>query len=317
MDIVARISQLIDYFYAYRVDQIFFSEVIPPVLVVLMFGMGMSLKIADLTRVVLMPKAVLLGLTGQLLLLPLIAFSLVWLLQPAPAVAVGAVILAACPGGITSNAYVFSARGDIALSITLTVVASFVTVFSIPLLTNIVLDEFLSDQSLLKLDFWETVWLLARLTILPVAAGMVIKAYRPAWADRLVEVFRRITFILLLTIVLVAILGALKDFAQNFATAGIIAIALNVTAMTAGFFLARAGRLSAVQSMTITFEVGVQNLALTALVVLTLLQRPDFFVFTVVYSLVMKVTAFSLLAIAPKIVSRSTDLTSTNRPQHD
>ena len=75
--------------------------------------------------------------------------------------------------------------------------------------------------------------------------------------------------------------------------------------MTSGFLLARAGHLSAVQSMTITFEVGVQNLALAALVALTLLHRPDLFIFTIIYSLVMKITAFSLLALAPRIVARS------------
>lgn len=305
MDSAGQISELIDYFYANRLDLKFFSDVIPPALVVLMFGMGMSLSVTDLTRVVAMPKAVILGLSGQLLLLPLIAFALVWLLEPAPVVAIGAIILAACPGGITSNAYVFSARGDLALSITLTAVASFVTVFTIPLFTNFALDEFLSEQAVVHLDFWETVWRLARLTILPVALGMALKALKPDWARPAVELFRRITFIALVVIVIVALFGVIRDFAKNFAAAGLIAAFLNLIAMASGFFLARAGRLSAVQSMTITFEVGVQNLALAALVTLTLLQRPDLFIFTLVYSVVMKITAFSLLALAPRIVGYS------------
>ena len=112
MDLAGQISGLIDYFYANRLDLKFFSEVIPPMLVVLMFGMGMSLSMADLTRVVMLPKAVLLGLSGQLLLLPLIALLLVWLFQPAPAVAVGVIILAACPGGVTSNATGANFRTD-------------------------------------------------------------------------------------------------------------------------------------------------------------------------------------------------------------
>ena len=187
--------------------------------------------------------------------------------------------------------------------LSLAAIPSLITVFSIPLLTTFALDEFLSDHTLVNLDFWKTVRLLAQLTILPVATGMVVRVYRKNWAERAVEVFRRITFFMLVVIVTVAVIGALRNFTQNFASAGLIAIFLNALAMTTGFLLARAGRLSAVQSMTITFEVGVQNLSLAALVALTLVQRPELFIFTIVYSLVMKITAFSLLAAAPRILT--------------
>jgi BASS family bile acid:Na+ symporter len=172
-------------------------------------------------------------------------------------------------------------------------------------LTNFALGEFLSERSDVHLDFWTAVWTLGKLTVLPIGAGMIVRVYRKNWAERAVEVFRRITFIILMLIVTIAVMGALRSFAENFATAGLMAICLNVFAMTAGYLLARAGRLSALQSMTITFEVGVQNLTLAALVILAMLQRPDLFIFTFVYSLVMKVTAFSLLALAPRIISRS------------
>jgi len=115
--------------------ELFFTVVVPVGLVLMMTGMGLALSPADLKNVIVFPKAAAIGLGGQLLLLPLISFLLAVLLAPTPAVAVGAVILAACPGGVTSNGFVFASRGDLALSITLTAVTSILTVFTIPLLT--------------------------------------------------------------------------------------------------------------------------------------------------------------------------------------
>lgn len=296
---------LVAYLQTHRLDQLFFAEVIPPALIVIMFGMGLSLTINDLKRVIVMPKAVAIGLAGQLVLLPLLAFALIAIFQPAPVVAVGAVILAACPGGVTSNAYVFAARADIALSVTLTTIASVITVFTIPLLTVAALDTFMADDAVVQLGFWRTVWTLAKLTILPIAAGMIVKVVwseRAAWA---VEIFRKVSLALLISIVVVAVLGSLQDFRENIVQAGLLAVALNLSAMTMGYLLARIFRLSRVQSVTIIFEVGVQNLALATLVTLTLLNRPDLFVFTIVYGLIMKFTAISLLAFAPRLIGKN------------
>ncbi len=296
-------DQFVVFIQTHRLDQLFFAEVIPPALIVIMFGMGLSLTLVDLKRVIIMPKAAAIGLTGQLVFLPMLAFALITIIQPAPVVAVGAIILAACPGGVTSNAYVFAARADIALSVMLTTIASIVTVFTIPLLTMAALDFFMADEAALQLEFWRTVWTLAKLTILPVAAGMTFNAIWPEKAARSVNVFRHISLALLISIVVVAVLGSLQDFRENIAEAGMLAVALNITAMTTGYLAARLFRLSRLQSVTIIFEIGVQNLALATLVTLTLLNRPDLFVFTIVYGLVMKFTAISLLALAPRLMA--------------
>lgn len=305
MDISETFNQLLGYFQAQRLDQLFFSEVIPPALIIIMFGMGLSLEIADLKRIVKFPKAVAVGLSGQLILLPMLAFLLVALFKPSPAVAVGAIILAACPGGVTSNAYVFTARADLALSVVLTAAASLVTVFTIPLLTIFALDTFMAGAGNVRLDFWLTVWTLAKLTIIPVGAGMTARMIWPAAAVRAVEVFRKISLALLIAIIIAAIIGAAEDFRKNLAQAGAIAVALNLAAMSMGYLLARVFKLSRIQSVTITFEVGVQNLALAALVTLAVLQRPDLFVFTAIYSLVMKMTAFSLLAASGRLMAKN------------
>lgn len=296
-------DQFVVFIQTHRLDQLFFAEVIPPALIVIMFGMGLSLTLVDLKRVIIMPKAAAIGLTGQLVFLPMLAFALITIIQPAPVVAVGAIILAACPGGVTSNAYVFAARADIALSVMLTTIASIVTVFTIPLLTMAALDFFMADEAALQLEFWRTVWTLAKLTILPVAAGMTFKAIWPERAARNLSIFRRISLALLIAIVVVAVLGSLQDFRQNIVQAGVLAVALNITAMTTGFLAAWLLGLSRIQCLTITFEVGVQNLALATVVTLTLLNRPDLFVFTIVYGLVMKFTALSVLALAPRLMA--------------
>ena len=123
-----------------------YTVAIPVALATVMLGMGLSLTLEDLKRVVLYPKAVGTGLLGQLILLPLLAFVLATMLAPNPAIAAGAIMLAACPGGVTSNAYTFAARADVALSVTLTAIESIITIFTIPLFAYLAL-SFYFDQA--------------------------------------------------------------------------------------------------------------------------------------------------------------------------
>jgi BASS family bile acid:Na+ symporter len=118
----------------------FYTQVIPVGLWIVMLGLGLALTPQDIKNVFVMPKAVSVGLVGQLILLPILAFVLASVLAPTPAIAVGAIVLAACPGGVTSNAYSFASRGDVALSVTLTAVTSFITIFSVPFITFLALD---------------------------------------------------------------------------------------------------------------------------------------------------------------------------------
>ena len=108
--------------------ELVFARLIPVILFVMMLGMGLSLTLDDFKRVVHFPRAAIVGLFGQLLLLPGIAFALALLLDVPPAIAIGGMLLAACPGGITSNAYVFVSRADLGLSITLTAITSVITI---------------------------------------------------------------------------------------------------------------------------------------------------------------------------------------------
>ena len=275
--------------------EVFYTQFVPIFLFTVMVAMGLSLTVADLEAVVRKPKALLTGLSAQMLALPAIGIGLGLLFNSPPIIAAGAIILTACPGGITSNAYVFASRADIALSIGLTAVASVVTVFTVPLLTLLALDLHLDRSDVPTLPAGEMMWSLARLTIVPVAIGMTFRRFRPELAIRMIEPLRVITLIALIVIVIIGTINAWDTIVENLWTAGILMTAINLTAMTVGFGLARAARLPFPQLASITFEVGVQNLSMALFVAFTFLKSPELAIATLVYALVMKITAMTLV----------------------
>ncbi|MDX1499092.1 MAG: bile acid:sodium symporter family protein [Woeseiaceae bacterium] len=272
-----------------------FTRLVPPMLFVMMFGMGLSLTLADFRRIVRYPRAVLVGLAGQLLLLPVLAFGLILLFEPPAPVAVGGMLLAACPGGITSNGYAFVARGDVGLSVTLTAIASVLTIATIPLIVWFALDFFSGAGDAPALPAAAVLKALVLLTALPVALGMLVRRRFPAWAERNLDNMRRASFVLLLAIITTTTLSSLDSLAANLPAAGLLAATLNLSAMTAGYLLGRGFRLPPTQVRSVTFEVGVQNLSLAAVLAVSVLGRPDYAILAIVYALMMKLSALSLL----------------------
>ena len=213
-----------------------------------------------------------------------------------PIIAAGAVILTACPGGITSNAYVFASRADIALSIGLTAVASVITVFTVPLLTLLALNLHLDRADIPTLPAGEMMWSLAKLTVVPVALGMTFRHFKTDLAVRMIEPLRIITLVALIVIVIIGTMNAWDTIVENLWTAGVLMTAINLTAMTVGFGLARAANLPFPQLASITFEVGVQNLSTALFVAFTFLKSPELAISTLVYALIMKITAMPFVA---------------------
>ena len=283
---------------------LFYTQIIPVGLWIVMLGMGLSLTPADIKTVFVMPKAITVGLVGQLILLPLLAFGLAHLLAPTATIAVGAVILAACPGGVTSNAYSFASRADVALSVSLTAVGSFITVFTIPLITFGALAYFLEEGTAPAVPVLEMMYTLAQLTILPVALGMIIRHVWKERARRLIETLRAGTFLFLLILVLAGTLVSFDVLREFFLQTAAIALSLNVLAMAMGFGLGRLFMLTPQQTVAITYEIGVQNISLASLVVLSLLGNEEFFVVTLVYAAVMKLAALSFMYFARNWLAR-------------
>lgn len=282
----------------------FYTTVIPAGLWVVMLGLGLALTPKDIKNVFVMPKAVSVGLVGQLGLLPILAFTLGALFAPTPAIAIGAIVLAACPGGVTSNAYTFASRGDVALSVTLTAVTSFITVFSVPLITYLALEYFLEAGTAPALPVGRMMYTLAMLTVIPVAIGMVIRRIWSEQARRIIEALRMVTFVFLLVLIITGSLLAIDMLRQYFLQTAAVALSLNVLSMAMGFGLGRLFRLSVPQSISITYEVGVQNITLASLVMLTVLQNEDYFIVAVVYAAIMKLTALGFMYFARKWLAR-------------
>lgn len=282
-------------------SQFFLTYVVSTCLFSIMVGLGLNLSLRDIVRVVVMPKAVLTGLVGQLILLPLLAFAYAWGFGLAPVIAIGLIILAACPGGVTSNAYVFASRGDIALSVTLTSVASLFTVFTMPLLTLLALTAFADSANMVTIPLSTIMTSLAKLTVLPIFIGMTVRHFRPALAETLREPVRKLAFMMLLVVIIGNSWFSIDTIKQYFVQAGAMAILLNLSCMLLGFGLSKLMRLNGEQTISITYEVGLQNIALALALANTILQVPDYAIFTIIYGFMMKFSALAFMAYARRL----------------
>jgi len=280
------------------------TRVVPFALILVMAGMGLSLTPADFKRVIVFPKAVAVGLVAELIGPPLIAFALAYLLAPTPAIAVGAVIVAACASGVTSNAYTFAARADVALCVTLSALTSIITVFTIPLLTYLGLQVFFEQGQIPALPVGDMLRSLITVTIIPIAGGMIVRALAPNFAERALEPIRRMVMVLLVVVLSAAALSSYAVIRDNLASAGLLVVLMNVLTMAMGYGIARLARLPAAQTVTIIYEVGVQNLALALLITLTILRSPDLAVTALLYAVVMPAAALALLPAARRIIAR-------------
>ena len=194
----------------------FLNTVVTPwVLTLVMFGLGISLTVGDFKRVVTFPKAATIGLAGQLIGMPLAAFVLAYLMAPNPAIAVGLVILGACPAGTTSNAYSFAARADVALCVTLSAITSVVTVFTIPLLTYVALQAFFEQGQIPELPVGNMLWTLARVTLIPVVGGMIFRKLFPQFTQKLLEPIRKLAMVLLIVVLAGAAASSWHPYTLN------------------------------------------------------------------------------------------------------
>ena len=282
--------------------QVLFQTIIIPFgLFLIMMGLGLTLSIDDILRVIIMPKAVLIGLTGQLILLPAVAFLLAYSLNTAPVIAIGLVLLSACPGGITSNAYVFASRGDIALSVTLTTIASLFTVFTMPLIVWIGLTVFADSSDIVDVPVSGMMRSLAQLTILPIIIGMVIRKFKPAFAVKMVEPVRKMAIAILIMVIITNTWFSIETLKLYIVQAGVAALLLNVICMSMGYGMSRLGKLNTDQTISITYEVGLQNLSLALVLANTILGMPDYAAVTLIYGFFMKISALIFMAYAKKL----------------
>lgn len=267
------------------------SKVIPISIFLIMMGMGLSLITNDFKRVVKYPKAVAIGLTNQLLFLPLVGFALANLMSLEPEYAVGVMLLVLCPGGTTSNLFTYLAKGDVALSVTMTAIASVITVFTIPIVLSFSLVYFMGAGSEFQLPVVKTMVSLIALTILPVSIGMLIKRYAASFADKAQVLVSRFGVIFLSFLVI--FLGYVQRdiLVEALVATGPVSLILNVSTMALGYYTSKWFGLDAAQRRSITMEVGLQNSTLSMFMALTLLANYKMSLTPAIYTLIMFLTA--------------------------
>ena len=269
---------------------------LPLALFAVLFGMGLSLVPEDFRRVFRHPKAKLVGLACQLLVLPITAFALALLFRLPGELAVGLMVLAACPGGATSNVITHLSKGDTALSVTLTAISSMVCVFTIPWIIGWSMDWFMGGSAAVQLPFWKTLGQLTVVTILPIVCGMAVRAARPVLARKL-ERPASILALVFLALIIAAAVAREKDLAHQFAVAGPAAITLNILTMVLGFAAGWLFGLPKSQRITISIEAGIQNGTLALAIALGLLDSARIAMPAVVYSLFMFVSGGFMMAL--------------------
>ena len=273
------------------------STVIPICLFLIMMGMGLSLVVNDFKRVVKYPKAVGIGLTNQLILLPIIGFALANIMPLQPEYAVGVMLLVLCPGGTTSNLFTYLAKGDVALSVTMTAIASVITVFSIPIVLSFSLVYFMGAGSEFELPVLKTMITLIALTIVPISVGMLIKRFAPKVADSS-QVYVSRFGVIFLTFLVVFLSYVQRDIIVDaFIATGPVSLLLNVSTMALGYYTSKWFGLNLAQRTSVTLEVGLQNSTLSIFMALTLLSNYDMSMTPAIYTLVMFLTAGILVRV--------------------
>ncbi|NEQ70452.1 MAG: bile acid:sodium symporter family protein [Symploca sp. SIO2D2] len=268
-------------------------------LFVTMLGMGISLTLDDFKRVLIEPKGVIFGLIAQLIMLPLVGFILANIFYLSPELAVGLMILTACPGGPLSNVITYLVKGNVALSITLTAVSSLITIFSIPLIVNFSMKSFMGQGVTLELNFVTTVLQITVVTLIPISIGMLLRYHMFDFAIKVQKIVKWLALFFLAVMIVGLLVKERNNYANFFLQVGTVTLALNILTMALGYSLSTLFKLDQASSKSITAEVGIQNAALAMAIASspTLLNMPTMAIPAAVYGFIMYVTGAAFVWI--------------------
>ncbi|MBQ2368449.1 MAG: bile acid:sodium symporter family protein [Bacteroidaceae bacterium] len=277
--------------------------IVMPILLVLMFLLGTDLDKKAFEGVTKNPRAILAGMTGQIILLPLIAFLIAWALKLPPVYFMGITLIACCPGGSSSNVFSMLAKGDVALSVTLTAISSIVTLFTLPFIMEIVA-AFVSDQSgaIISLPVGKLLIQNVVLFLVPMLLGITLKKFRPETAKKVNKALSKVAFPALIVLALTFFLQYTKEIFDNFALLGLAATALILAAMLCSSLLSRAGNFGKAVRRTIVIEVGMQNAA-QAIAIATspfIFDSGEMAIPAIIYALMMNVVLLIYVAIVKR-----------------
>mgnify|MGYP003147057282 CR=1 FL=1 len=273
------------------------SKVLLPLsLAIIMLGMGMTLAPNDFTRIIRDPKAILIGLTNQLIFLPIIAFLLAIASDLSPVMAIGIMILATCPGGPTSNLITQVCRGNIALSVTLTAIASIVSILTIPFILSYALDYFGSGTNvIIKLPIRDTIFQIMGITVIPISLGMMIRRLKTNFATRMEKPMRMASTIIFILVFIAVITANFNIVGKAMKEVGLVTLLLNILTLGLGYLTARLFKLNVKSVISITVESGIQNGALAFVIATSILNNIEMGIPTAAYVIWMYITGGILM----------------------
>lgn len=275
-------------------ESVLSNVVLPLAIVIIMVALGMTLTIADFKRVFTQRKQVLVGLLCQLVLLPILGFIVAGSFALPAVYAISIILLAAAPGGATSNLIVHAADGDRALSVTLTAISNMLAWFTIPFLLGIAYATYGSGALDIDFPVASTMIQVAVLTVIPVIIGMAIRNWKPDFAEKTKRFSRIFATVFLFLVILALILqnwDVIINDGPRFAPAF---ITLNIVALVVGYVVAKLAKINEVQTATIAIETGIQNSTVAITVALTILNNNEMAVIPGLYAIWMYVTGFAL-----------------------
>ena len=275
--------------------------ILPLALAFIMFALGLGLTGADFLRVVKQPRDFFVGTFSQIILLPIIAFILVKLFSVSPELAIGVMIIAAAPGGVTSNILTSFARGDVALSISLTAIISLLSVITVPfiILTSLTLIE---DSSLdLNISLTNMAISMFLIVTVPVIIGMIFRKFASNASMKFEPIAKKVSAVLFVIVLLGAILAEKKNIISYFAQAGLITLTLNVVMMIVAYYVAQLLASGTKQKKCITIECGLQNGTLAIFVATSIFGGGMYVIPAATYSLIMFLTSLIFIYFVRKV----------------
>jgi bile acid:Na+ symporter, BASS family len=275
--------------------------IMPASIALIMFGIGLELKFKDFRRVFTEPKAILLGLSCQVILLPIIALGLVYFWPIKPIYKIGIMLVAACPGGTASNLVTKMLKGKVALSVSLTAFNSFIILFTIPLIVGLSYDLFGSNYQALQLGFWETMQEVLITVVVPVLLGILIAGIMTDAQQK--KIHKPLNYILPVILIFAVITVVFFDKTgkninySSYLPLFIPLILLNICTIMAGFYTARKFRLKHESAYTIAIEMGLQNSVLALFIGNQLLKNQDISLIAILYGSFSLLTTFGIAYI--------------------
>lgn len=266
------------------------TVLLPATLAVVMLGLGLTLTVADFARILTAPKAVVIALVCQLVVLPVICFGLVKLVGLPPILAVGMMILVASPGGTTANLFSHLARGDVALNVTLTALNSVIAVVTLPLVVGLSMAHFLSDDANIGMQPDKLIQVFA-VVLIPVVVGMWLHRAFPRFTERMRGPVKKASAIVLAVMLVGTVVQNRETIFANMTTVGGVALALTVLSFTIGYWVPRLAGVGRPQSIASAMEIGIHNAVLAMTVAASVFNSMEMVIPGAVYGTLMFVPA--------------------------